>query len=117
MERSDQGLERTFGPMPSAERDEIVPFHSHNTNLDDLENVQGFNSIGKRNELYCFKLTQNGMYIREPIENKNDVYNDYEIDIILKIIWLSVKENLPMVSCRRQNQAFGLPPVGRNQIL
>ena len=26
-------------------------------------------------------------------ENKNDVYNDYEIDIILKIIWLSVKEN------------------------
>ena len=69
------------------ERDEILPFHSHNTNLDDLENVQGFNSIGKRNELYCFKLTKNGMYIREPIllkENKNDVYNDYEIDIILK---------------------------------
>ena len=43
------------------ERDEILPFHSHNTNLDDLENVQGFNSIGKRNELYCFKLTKNGM--------------------------------------------------------
>ena len=73
------------------ELDEILPFHSHNTYLDDLENVQGFNSIGKRNELYCFKLTQNGMYIREPIdlnteykENKNNVYNDYEIDIILK---------------------------------
>ena len=75
------------------ERDEILPFHSHNTNLDDLESVQGFNSVGKRNELhvYCFKLTQNGMYIREPIdlnteytENQNDVYNDYEIDIILK---------------------------------
>ena len=62
-----------------------MPFHSHNTNLDDLENVQGFNSIGKRNELYCFKLTQNGMYIREPISlNKNDICTDYEIDIILK---------------------------------
>ena len=67
------------------ERDEILPFQSHNTNLDDLENVQGFNSIGKRNELYCFKLTQNGMYIREAISlNKNDVCTDYEVDIILK---------------------------------
>ena len=49
------------------ERDEILPFHSHNTNLDDLENVKGFNSIGKRNELYCFKLTKNGMYIRHSL--------------------------------------------------
>ena len=51
------------------ERDEILPFHSHNINLDDLENVQGFNSIGKRNELYCFKLTKNGVYIRYGITN------------------------------------------------
>ena len=49
------------------ERDEILPFHSHNYNLDDLENVQGFNSIGKRNELYCFKLTNNGMYILDMV--------------------------------------------------
>ena len=76
------------------ERDEVLPLNGPNQNLDDLGNVQGFNSVGKRNELYCFKLTQNGMYIREPIfcpsaaelrsellkENKND----YEIDIILK---------------------------------
>ena len=69
------------------ERDEILPFHSHNTNLDDLENVQGFNSIGKRNELYCFKLTKNGMYIRYGItnvENNDNKGVDYEIDIKLK---------------------------------
>ena len=69
------------------ERDEILPFHSHNSNLDDLENVQGFNSIGKRNELYCFKLTQNGMYIRYGItnvENNDNKGVDYEIDIKLK---------------------------------
>ena len=66
------------------ERDEILPFHSHNTNLDDLENVQGFNSIGKRNELYCFKLTQNGMYIRHSLNSTEENKNDYEIDIILK---------------------------------
>ena len=66
------------------ERDEILPFHSHNTNLDDLENVQGFNSIGKRNELYCFKLTKNGMYIREPICTDLPSESRYEIDIILK---------------------------------
>ena len=66
---------------------EIFPFHSHNTNLDDLENVQGFNSIGKRNGLYCFKLTQNGMYIREPISIflKNDVRTDYNYEIDIKI--------------------------------
>ena len=66
------------------ERDEILPFHSHNTNLDDLENVQSFNSIGKRNELYCFKLTKNGMYIREPICTDLPSESRYEIDIILK---------------------------------
>ena len=66
------------------ERDEILPFHSHNTNLDDLENVQGFNSIGKRNELYCFKLTKNGMYIREPICTDLPSNPQYEIDIKLK---------------------------------
>ena len=69
------------------ERDEILPFHSHNTNLDDLENVQGFNFIGKRNELYCFKLTQNGMYIRYAItnvENNDNKGVDNEIDIKLK---------------------------------
>ena len=66
------------------ERDEILPFHSHNTNLDDLENVQGFNSIGKRNELYCFKLTKNGMYIRHSLNSTEENKNDYEIDIILK---------------------------------
>ena len=69
------------------ERDEILPFHSHNSNLDDLENVQGFNSIGKRNELYCFKLTNNGMYIRHGItnvENNDNKGVDYEIDIKLK---------------------------------
>ena len=81
MEQSDQGLEQRDQGL---ERDEILPFHSHNTNLDDLENVQGFNSIGKRNELYCFKLTKNGMYIRHSLNSTEENKNDYEIDIILK---------------------------------
>ena len=85
------------------ERDEVLPLNGHNTNLDDLGNVQGFDSVGKKNKLYCFKLTQNGMYIREPIctdlpsnsqfcSERAAAESRYEIDIILKIIWLSVKE-------------------------
>ena len=66
------------------ERDEVLPLNGPNQNLDDLANVQGFNSIGKRNELYCFKLTQNGMYIREPICTDLPSESRYEIDIILK---------------------------------
>ena len=72
--------------MENLDLNEILPSNSHNTNLDDLENVQGFNSIGKRNELYGLKLTQNGMYIREPILLLNEYKdnNNYEIDIRLK---------------------------------
>ena len=66
------------------ERDEVLPLNGPNQNLDDLANVQDFNSIGKRNELYCFKLTQNGMYIREPICTDLPSESRYEIDIILK---------------------------------
>ena len=84
------------------ERDEIVPLNNHNTNLDDLGNVQGFNSVGKRNELYCFKLTQNGMYIREPIdlntEYKENKRVDDEIDIILKNNMVICKGNSNVVN-------------------
>ena len=30
------------------ERDDVLPLNGPNQNLDDLANVQGFNSIGKR---------------------------------------------------------------------
>ena len=66
------------------ERDEVLPLNGPNQNLDDLANVQGFNSIGKRNELYCFKLTKNGMYNRHSLNSTEENKNDYEIDIILK---------------------------------
>ena len=71
------------------ERDEVLPLNGPNQNLDDLGNVQGFNSVGKRNELYCFKLLQNGMYMREPIcidlpPKRAAAEGRYEIDIILK---------------------------------
>ena len=71
------------------ERDEVLPLNGPNQNLDDLGNVQGFNSVGRENELYCFKLTQNGMYIREPIctdlpSERAAAEGRYEIDIILK---------------------------------
>ena len=64
------------------ERDEVIPLNGFKQNLDDLGNVNGFNSVGKRNELYCFKLFQNGMYIREPLLSNPE--SRYEIDIILK---------------------------------
>ena len=102
MEQSDQGLEQRDQGL---ERDEILPFHSHNTNLDDLENVQGFNSIGKRNELYCFKLTKNGMYIRHSLNSTEENKNDYEIDIILK-------NN--MVICKGESAHGQLPKAESN---
>ena len=74
MERSDQGLEQ----------DEVLPLNGFKQNLDDLGNVKGFDSVGKRNELYCFKLIKNGMYIREPICTDFPSESRYEIDIILK---------------------------------
>ena len=71
-------------------RDEVFPLNGFKQNLDDLGNVNGFDSVGKRNELYCFKLLQSGMYIREPIcidllSNPQFCSESrYEIDIILK---------------------------------
>ena len=64
------------------ERDEVIPLNGFKQNLDDLGNDNGFNSVGKRNQLYCFKLFQNGMYIREPLLSNPE--SRYEIDIILK---------------------------------
>ena len=68
------------------ERDEVLPLNGHNTNLDDLGNVYGFDSVGKRNELYCFKLLQNGMYIRHSLNSTEEIKKEkeYEIAIILK---------------------------------
>ena len=72
------------------ERDEVFPLNGFKQNLDDLGNVYGFDSVGKRNELYCFKLLQNGMYTREPIctdlpsNSQFGSESRYEIDIILK---------------------------------
>ena len=68
------------------ERDEVLPLNGHNTNLDDLGNVYGFDSVGTRNELYCFKLLQNGMYIRHSLNSTEEIKKEkeYEIDIILK---------------------------------
>ena len=77
------------------ERDEVFPLNGFKQNLDDLGNVNGFDSVGKRNELYCFKLLQSGMYVREPIctdlpsnsqfcSERAAAESRYEIDIILK---------------------------------
>lgn len=42
----------------------ISPFYSHETNLDDLENVSGFSGKGKRGHKYAFKLNKDGIYER-----------------------------------------------------
>ena len=78
---------------------EIMPFHDHMMNLDDLENVEGFNDKGIKNKLYGFKLDNRGMYVRDEIKEISDNniqpvdYGD-KFDIPLNIIARRDKEPL-----------------------
>jgi len=53
--------------------EEVTPFHSHQQNLDDLENVEGFNNKGGKDVLYGFKLKENGIYERAHISISDDL--------------------------------------------
>ena len=49
-----------FGHTP------VTPFHSYEQNLDDLENVEGFNDTGGKDVIYGFRLNEEGFYERAP---------------------------------------------------
>lgn len=60
----------------------ISPFHSHQINLDDLENVENFNEKGKIQQLYGFKLNGSGIYERAEIVLPKDLklFDEKNID-------------------------------------
>jgi hypothetical protein len=94
----------------------MQPIRKYAFNLDDLEDVKGFDKSGKKEGLYCFKLTEDNNYIRselppgvdnQGIENKPlmFIYEDnkwipiptkyeWDIDIKLKPKTFSRKNNL-----------------------
>ena len=52
----------------------IKPLHSYDENLDDLENVEGFNEVGKKKSIYGFQLNNRGIYTRKEIKIPNITY-------------------------------------------
>ena len=70
-----------------SEAEEITPYHSHQYNLDDLENVEGFNKEGKKKKIYGFKLNSRNLYERAEIKI-------YESEIPYNIIKLKNKLKL-----------------------
>ena len=46
----------------------VHPLYKHASNLDDLENVEGFNEDGLENQMYGFQLTSRGIYKRIKID-------------------------------------------------
>jgi len=46
----------------------VHPIYKHASNLDDLENVEGFNEDGLEDQMYGFQLTKRGIYKRIKID-------------------------------------------------
>ena len=62
-----------FGLMPNdGDNTTIInPINRYALNLDELENVQGFNERGNANDIYAFKLNDKGVYERFSIKDIN----------------------------------------------
>ena len=66
----------------------IQPIYKHATNLDDLENVQGFNEEGYENRIYGFKLNNKGIYTRQEVINEGiNLDNNGVVDRPMVLIW------------------------------
>ena len=79
-----------MGDEPEASVTNIIhPIHKYATNLDDLENVEGFNEDGHENDMYAFKLTNKGIYQREKIEKTTGLLldNDGAVDRPMVLLW------------------------------
>ena len=44
----------------------VTPYYNFQQNLDDLENVEGFNDVGGKDLIYGLKLNEEGFYERAP---------------------------------------------------
>lgn len=66
----------------------IKPYHNYDLNLDDLENVEGFNEEGDKNATYGFQLNKYGIYTRKIIESSGFNLDNYTYqNIPLNLIW------------------------------
>jgi hypothetical protein len=66
----------------------VHPIYKHATNLDDLENVEGFNEEGHENQMYGFQLTSKGIYKRIKIDtSKGGIDNNGVVDRPMVLIW------------------------------
>lgn len=71
-----------FGLMMSDAGDTTIisPLNRFAQNLDDLENVEGFNEDGHKEKIYGFKLDENGIYNRIEIDSTVDPSGLIEYD-------------------------------------
>jgi len=91
-----------FGMMADAPSTNIVhPIYKYSANLDDLENVEGFNVNGIQDQMYAFKLTDDGLYKREPIVEQAGGFNIEHPDI--------ENRRMHLVRNGRDNKWYGLP--------
>lgn len=66
----------------------VHPIYKHATNLDDLENVEGFNEDGHEDQMYGFQLTSKGIYKRKKIDKGGLILdNNGVVDRPMVLIW------------------------------
>ena len=78
-----------MGDDPDTTNTTIVhPIYKHATNLDDLENVEGFNEDGHEDQMYGFQLTSRGIYKRKKIDKGGLILdNNGVVDRPMVLIW------------------------------
>ena len=77
----------------------VNPINDHRTNLDDLENVAGFNQPGKRNARYGFRLSSMGTYERVKINDPDKLDKNVEKNVLMNI-FLDKNDNWKMVKAK-----------------
>lgn len=81
----------------------ISPYYSHETNLDDLENVSGFSVKGRRGQKYAFKLNKDGIYER--------------VQISIPTLFHKVKPHISMTVYMDNNNKFKLMKQTHNFLI
>ena len=65
----------------------IKPYNNYDMNLDDLENVEGFNEEGDKTFVYGFQLDEFGIYKRSKIASGFSLDNEGYEDEPLNLVW------------------------------
>lgn len=78
-----------MGDQPTHTTRIINPIHKYAANLDDLENVEGFNEPGREDIIYAFQLTGDGIYKRHKIDKAVGLLldNDGKVDKPMLVVW------------------------------